>query len=228
MRKHRMAEIVTAEELAREHEPRLITRHTFGVRVVHWWTTLTFLYLLLSGFALGYPRMAWLLDLMGGGQSVRFVHPWVGAGFTVGLVFMFAMWLPSMAFHPVDRHWFRNLGEYVRTGHTDTDTDKFNAGQKAYYWFSVINGLVLFITGIPLWLPDLLPREWNLAARFSHHVFFLMAAGFLVVHVYLSTARFPGTFRSMTSGTVSRAWAAFHHPRWFRRVDAGREHEGAD
>jgi formate dehydrogenase subunit gamma len=218
-----MSEIVTAEERARQHQPRLIVRHTFGIRLVHWWTTLTLSYLVLSGFALGYPRMAWLFGILGGGQTVRFLHPWFGLGFFAGLASMLLMWWRPMIFQSVDREWFRNIGTYVRTGHTDVDNDKFNGGQKAYYWFEIISGLLLLITGVPLWFPDLLARSWNLAARFSHHVLFLLTFGFLIVHVYLSTAAFPGTFRSMTSGTVERRWAAFHHPRWFRRVDSNED-----
>ncbi len=157
-----MSEILTAEDRARDHQPRVVVRHTFGVRLIHWWTTLTFLYLVLSGFALGYPRMAWFLNLLGGGQTVRFLHPWVGLGFVVGFGFMLVMWLRPMTFVPVDREWFRQIGTYVRTGHTDIDTDKWNGGQKAYYWFTIVNGVLLLITGIPLWFPDLLPRELNL------------------------------------------------------------------
>ena len=214
-----MSEILTAEERERERRPGVIVRHTFGIRVMHWWTAITFIYLLLSGFALGYPRMAWLQNLMGGGQSVRFLHPWVGLGFVVGLGFMLVTWIREMTFHSHDRKWFRQLETYIRTGHTNTDTDKWNAGQKSYYWFSIVNGLLMLLTGIPLWIPDLLPRTLNLVSRFGHHGLFLLAAGFFIIHVYLSTAAFPGTFRSMTSGTVERAWAAFHHPRWFRRLE---------
>jgi formate dehydrogenase subunit gamma len=217
------ADIATAEERARDRQPRVIVRHTFGVRVAHWWTTLTFLYLLLSGFALGYPRMSWLLNLLGGGQTARFLHPWAGVGFVVGLGFLLGLWWRIMLFLPVDWAWFRRIVTYAKQGHIQLDVDKFNAGQKAYYWFSIGNGVLMLATGIPLWFPRLLPREWNLASRFSHHVLFLAAAGFLVIHVYLSTIGLPGTFRSMLSGTVERAWAAFHHPRWFRRVDRGVE-----
>jgi formate dehydrogenase subunit gamma len=220
LREKRMSEILTAEERARDHEPRVIVRHTFGIRLVHWWTALMLFYLILSGFALGYPRMAWLFDLLGGGQTVRFLHPWVGLGFTVGLIAMTVMWWRSMTFISVDWEWFRKIGIYVRTGHTPVDSDEYNAGQKAYFWFSIFSGVLLLITGIPLWFPDLMSREWNLTNRFAHHVLFLFTIGSLAIHVYLSTAAFPGTFRAMTSGTVSRAWAAFHHPRWFRRVDS--------
>jgi formate dehydrogenase gamma subunit len=214
-----MTEIATAEERARDRQPRVIVRHSFAIRVTHWWTTITFLYLMLSGFALGYPRMSWLFDILGGGQTVRFLHPWVGVGFAVGLLFMLVQWFGIMLFIPVDWVWLRRITTYAKQGHVELDVDKFNAGQKLYYWFSIVNGFLLLLTGIPLWRPELLPREWNLASRFSHHILFLAAAGFLLIHVYLSTIGLPGTFRSMTSGTVERAWAAFHHPRWFRRVD---------
>jgi formate dehydrogenase subunit gamma len=209
----------TAEERARDHQPGVISRHTFADRVLHWWTTLTFFYLVLSGFALGYPRAAFLYDILGGGQAVRFLHPWVGVGFSVGFVLMLIKWISHMRITPIDRAWFRDIRTYVKTGHTEVDVDRYNGGQKAYYWFVIGTGIALLVTGIPLWFPDLLSRSWNLGARIVHHGLFLMTVGGVIIHIYISTAAFPGTLRSMTSGTVERRWAAFHHPRWFRRVD---------
>lgn len=138
---NQLTEIATAEDRARDHQPQVIVRHTFGVRLVHWWTTLMMLYLILSGFALGYPRMAWLFNILGGGQTVRFLHPWAGLGFVVGLVLMMVMWWRPMIFQSVDRAWFRQIGTYVRTGHTDVDNDEYNGGQKAYFWFEIVSEL---------------------------------------------------------------------------------------
>jgi cytochrome b subunit of formate dehydrogenase len=42
-----------------------------------------------------------------------------------------------------------------------------------------------------------------------------MLGGF-IVHIYESTAQQPGTFQSMTRGTVSRQWGWTHHPGWYR------------
>lgn len=36
--------------------------------------------------------------------------------------------------------------------------------------------------------------------------------------ISLGTAAMPGTFGSMTRGTVTKAWARLHHPRWAREV----------
>jgi len=68
------------------HEEAQIERYSLFDRLLHWFVTLTFVYLLLSGLAIGYPRMAWLFDILGGGQTVRSMHPWMGAAFTLGIV----------------------------------------------------------------------------------------------------------------------------------------------
>jgi cytochrome b subunit of formate dehydrogenase len=57
----------------------------------------------------------------------------------------------------------------------------------------------------------------------------VMLGGF-VVHVYEGTAAQPGTFTSMTRGTVTRRWAWTHHPAWYRRVtgrDPRADHDDA-
>ena len=93
---------------------------------------------------------------------------------------------------------------------------KYNAGQKGYYWYAIVTGLLLLLTGLPLWFPSLMSGGWEQAARLLHHVIFLLTFAGFIIHVYLVTAMFPGTISSMTSGTVSRRWAAWHHPAWFR------------
>jgi formate dehydrogenase subunit gamma len=200
---------------------KLLVRYSFADRIAHWLVAITFIYLMLSGLALGYPRMAWLYDVLGGGQTVRFLHPWVGVAFMIGIVYMLFAWTRDMLFDDVDRTWTRQLPTYVREGHVDLDVGRYNAGQKGYYWFAVVTAVLLLLTGIPLWYPWMLSAGWNQSARILHHVLFLLTVGGFIIHVYMSTAMFPGTIRGMTAGTVERRWAAFHHPRWFRKQEAG-------
>jgi cytochrome b subunit of formate dehydrogenase len=54
---------------ARAEQEEMIVRYSMLERVLHWSVAITFIYLMLSGFALGYPRMAWLYDILGGGQT---------------------------------------------------------------------------------------------------------------------------------------------------------------
>ena len=195
-------------------------RYTFVERVVHWVVALTFIALMLSGFALGYPRAYFLSGLFGGGQTMRFLHPWFGVAFTLGILWMLVSWASDMRLNAGDREWLGKLKTYAASGHSGLDTGRYNAGQKGYYWFSVIFGLVLLVTGLPLWYPWLLGSGgFQNIARFLHHAAFLLMVGGFMIHVYMSTVMFPGTLSAMTTGRVSRAWAAFHHPAWFRVQD---------
>jgi formate dehydrogenase subunit gamma len=199
-----------------------VLRYSLFERILHWLVALTFIYLLLSGFALGYPRMAWLYDVLGGGQTVRFLHPIIGVAFSAGVVLMFVVWLRDMAFDESDRAWARDMRNYVREGHSRVDVGRFNAGQKGYFWFSVLTGVLLLLTGVPLWFPGLMSGGWDQAARLLHHALFLLTVGGFIIHVYMSTVMLPGTMPAMTGGRVTRAWAAWHHPSWFRKQEAGR------
>jgi formate dehydrogenase subunit gamma len=197
-----------------------VQRYTLIERIVHWFVALTFIALMLSGFALGYPRAYFLSGLFGGGQTMRAAHPWFGVAFTLGLLWMLVSWAREMRMTSADREWFRRLKAYTRTGHSGADSGKYNGGQKGYYWASIIFGLALLLTGLPLWFPWLIDNNGvHHLARLVHHVLFLLMVAGFIIHVYTSTVMFPGTVSAMTTGRVSRAWAAWHHPAWFRVQD---------
>jgi formate dehydrogenase subunit gamma len=198
-------------------------RYNLFERIVHWTVAITFIALMLSGLALGYPRLYWLSGLFGGGQTMRAAHPWIGIVFTVGIVAMLVMWAKPMRTDAEDRRWMKEIRQYVSTGHSDVDTGRWNAGQKIYFWYSVVLAMILLVTGIPLWFPSSWGGGLLQWSRFIHHVMFLLAVAAFIIHVLLSALLFPGTMDGMTSGRVSTAWAAHHHPRWFREQRDGGE-----
>jgi formate dehydrogenase subunit gamma len=55
-------------------------------------------------------------------------------------------------------------------------------------------------------------------AYLVHDFTFICFMVAIVGHAYLGTAAEPGTFGSMTRGTVTLPWARLHHPRWYRDV----------
>ena len=201
-------------------ETHEVVRYSLLDRVIHWVVGVTFVYLLLSGLALAYPRLAWIMTWLGGGQTVRALHPVVGVVFSLGLLLMVFAWARDMRFGPGDREWLRRMRSYARTGHAGLDVGRYNAGQKGYYWFILVFGFGLLLTGIPLWFPGTFDsRGLQEVARLLHHLAYLaMLAGF-IVHVYMTTVMLPGTISAMTSGRVSRRWAAWHHPRWLREKE---------
>jgi len=91
-----------------------------------------------------------------------------------------------------------------------------------YAFFAFVAGLVfgigLLVSGLVLWFPVILGRGVGEAAVLLHDLTFILFVAAVIVHVYLGTAAEPGTFHSMTRGTVSRPWARLHHPRWYREV----------
>lgn len=206
-----------------------LQRYNFFERIVHWTVAISFIALMLSGLALAYPRLYWLSGLFGGGQTMRAVHPWIGVVFTVGILVMLVMWAKPMRTDAEDRRWMKQFRQYVSTGHNDVDTGRWNAGQKGYFWVSVVLAAILLVTGIPLWFPSSWGAGWLQLSRFVHNLVFLLTVAGFIIHVLLSALMFPGTMNGMTSGRVSTAWAAYHHPRWFReqrdRVERASEAE---
>jgi formate dehydrogenase subunit gamma len=72
-----------------------------------------------------------------------------------------------------------------------------------------------------MWFPQFFSPIVREFAYLIHDFTFICFAVSLVVHIFLSTAAEPGTFVSMSRGTVTRAWARLHHPRWFHDVLTG-------
>jgi formate dehydrogenase subunit gamma len=208
---------VAAHQTVTVETEGVIRRYSLFERIVHWEVAITFIALMLSGMALAYPRLAWLANLFGGGQTMRAAHPWIGVAFSVGVLAMVVIWSRDMWFRKGDGEWAHRIGRYVREGHTGLDVGRYNAGQKGYYWFVLVFSLVLLLTGIPLWYPTLMSTGWRQWARLIHHAAYLFMVGGFIIHVYMSTAMLPGTLSGMTSGNVTRRWAAWHHPRWFRQ-----------
>jgi len=76
-----------------------------------------------------------------------------------------------------------------------------------------------------MWFPGALPSLLMQFAYLFHDLTFILFAMLIVFHIYLGTAAEPGTFGSMTRGTVTKAWARLHHGRWYRDV-TGEEPRG--
>src|SRR6266436_5597145 len=73
-----------------------------------------------------------------------------------------------------------------------------------------------------LWWPTYFSQLLRSASILLHDLAFIAFFVAIVGHIYLGTAAEPGTFRAITRGTVSKAWARLHHPRWYRDVTGDR------
>lgn len=194
-----------------------LQRFSFLERLVHWVVGLSFTTLLLTGLAFSYPKLFWLTLLFGGGPAARILHPWIGIVLAMGLVLMFLIWVQDMFLGRADVEWMKAVGHYARHDTKNVpETGKYNAGQKAFFWFQSVLGVVFLVSGIPLWLPDGFAAELLLFMRLIHFVAAMGGGLLLVLHVYLGIVAFPGTARGMLQGSVTRRWAKLHHPLWYR------------
>jgi formate dehydrogenase subunit gamma len=196
-----------------------IVRHRLASRVIHWLVALFFFVTLFSGLPIWTPVFGWMAWIFGGLHVCRWLHPWAGTLFFVASGALFVHWLSDMRLTPGDREWLRpaKVNAYMKH-QDDPDVGKYNGGQKLFFFATALGALGLLVSGLVLWFPRAFGTLPWLAAILLHEVTFILFAMAIVLHVYLGTAAEPGTFRSMTRGLVTRAWARLHHPRWYREV----------
>jgi formate dehydrogenase subunit gamma len=195
-----------------------IVRHRLASRLIHWAVALTFAVTLLTGLPIWTPIFGWTAHLVGGLNVCRWLHPWAGLAFFATSALMFVHWLKDMILQPNERDWLGpRLFAYMRheTG-DDSEVGKYNGGQKLFFFAVSLGALGLLVSGLVLWFPAAFPRLGWMLGILLHEVTFILFTVAIVLHIYLGTAAEPGTFRSMVRGTVTRAWARLHHPRWYR------------
>lgn len=199
-----------------------IRRYSMAERVVHWTSAITYTYVLATGLAFYTPHLYWIALVLGGGQTSRFWHPWIGVVFVATLVMMLRSWMGDMRITDVDRAWSRAMNRYIENEDESLPpSDRFNFGQKYFFWVMVWGAAGLLVSGAILWFPELI--GWNLrflryAGVLVHVVCALITIGAFIIHVYMGTAMVRGGFTSIIRGEVSPAWAKMHHRLWYERV----------
>jgi len=204
-----------------------LVRYTFQERANHWINALAYSYCMVTGLALFTPYLFWLATVLGGGGTIRFWHPWVGLVYFASIIWMQSKWKADMAPIPEDEAWDKNLKYYIENQDDKMPPQgRFNAGQKMFWKGMFWCSLLLLISGIVLWFPEVIsqnPRlqslHWLLTlCALLHSVTALITIGFFIIHVYMSVWMTPGSMKAMMDGTVSSTWARAHHRLWYEKV----------
>ncbi len=199
-----------------------IQRYTFKERAYHWINAIAYTYLFLTGLAFFTPYMLWVSYVLGGPATSRFWHPWIGLVYFVTILWMQSAWKRDMKAIPQDEQWSKNVKAYIELrDEAMPPQERFNAGQKQFWWIMFYCTFILLVTGIIMWIPERIPREihWLLPITvFIHSVTALITIAAFIVHVYMSVWVTPGSTKAMIEGDVSVNWARTHHRLWYERI----------
>ena len=197
----------------------MILRYTLRERVMHWLAGFTYLYLLMSGLAFFAPQLYWMAAILGGGATARFWHPWAGLAFTTVMLWMHLAWEADMRITETDRRWTRAVRKYIENKDDEVPpSDRFNAGQKQFYWVMACSTILLLLSGLAMWFPEYVPSSLRPVAIIIHEVAALVTIGAFIIHVYMGLLMVPGGFKAMVEGHVSPQFAKTHHRLWFNRM----------
>lgn len=202
--------------------PGEVVRYNYGERVCHWVNAATYVFCMLTGLAFYSPYLYWLSFVGGGPASARFLHPWVGLFFFAAVVWMHSLWRQQMLATPEDRAWEAGIKNYIENRDDLVPPQgRFNAGQKMFYWVMYYGAIILLITGVIMWFPELIARRAHWLLTFIipiHAATALITIGAFIIHVYMGVLLVRGGMRGILFGSVSEEWAAHHHRLWFDKL----------
>jgi formate dehydrogenase subunit gamma len=196
---------------------RSIQRFNALERINHWMVAVSFVVLGLSGLTITYG--ATLLRPIIGPEAFTMLALWSQAAhqylsfpFVLGLLVMLAVWVRENLPTKVDVAWVK-AGGPVAKGHPPAG--KFNAAQKALYWFTVGGGALVAVSGYLLMFPftvtDIAGQQW---AHMVHGLMAMVMIAAILGHIYIGTLGMEGAFEGMSTGRVDYNWAKEHHSVW--------------
>jgi len=205
-------------------QPVVLSRYRWFTRLNHWIIAITTILLMLSGLAFYSPMFYGLTALFGGGQTARWLHPFLGLVLAVGYLLIFIQLVPRNLPRRDDVVWVKHIRDVMDQNEEKLPTlGKYNAGQKFVFWAMGLLILTLLASGIMVWqeyFPDLVAIPDRRLAMLAHSAAAILMLLVFILHVYAAIWT-RGTIRAMTRGSVTGGWAFRHHRKWLREV-AGR------
>lgn len=194
-----------------------VKRFSMLERGVHLFRLISFVLLTVTGLILAFNASEWLDLLFRSPEQMLSIHIWAGVVFIITTLFGIVIWFKDAIFASHDKAWVKIIGGYL--GYKgEVPAGRFNAGQKMFYWYTTVFGLIMSITGVILIFRYSFELSVICITSTIHNFFgFVLIAGVLA-HAYLGTVANPGTWRVLVDGYVTEAWAKHHHLFWYRQL----------
>lgn len=206
--------------VAKRRQVRTVVRLTANQRAQHWLLLLSFLALVLSGFALQYPE-SWAAALLGGNEWLRRIVHRAAAVVMIAVGIYHVLYL---AFTNEGRRWVRdmlpkvkdvkdligNLCYYLGARTQKPKIARFGYAEKAEYWAVVWGTIIMGLTGLLIWfkigLFGFLPR-WSIDIALAVHFYEAVLATLAIIvwhfyHVIFDPDVYPLNF-ALVDGRVS-------------------------
>jgi len=219
-------------------------------RMVHWLTATSFIVLALTGLNLLYGRYI-LMPILGQDLFAaltyygKISHNYIAFSFMVGVVLMLVLWIKDNFPNQHDLKWIAQAGGLFTKG-SHPPSKRFNAGQKFIFWWVVLAGISMSLSGLTLMFPFMLEPMAKFATMINltgigaggelsqlqqtqvasiwHALVGLVFIAVIIGHIYIGSVGMEGAIEAVSTGQVDRTWAKNHHNLWVEEVDA----EGAE
>jgi cytochrome b subunit of formate dehydrogenase len=228
---------VTSETVTDVNQQQRFPRFRKMAQIEHIILLVSFTVLAITGLPQKWPTQPvslWMIDVMGGIETVRVIHRWAAFFLVVGsfyhlFVSGYRLFVKRERMRVLPR-WkdALDLRDWVlfNLGFNDEHPKmtKFNFGEKFEYWAVVWGTAIMIITGFMLWNPiavtNFLPGEFIPAAKAAHGGEAILAVtSILIWHLY--NVLFKNFNPSMWTGWLPRDQMEEEHALELERLEAG-------
>lgn len=208
-----------------------VVRFTGFERFAHWLTAVSFVLLGLTGLNITFGKLVLLPILTPESfstfaQMSKYVHNFVSFAFVIGLALIVTLWFKDNIPRKVDVEWLKRGGGFIKSKHAPAG--RFNAGEKAVFWFALLGGIAVIASGVLL----LFPFYWTdiagmQSAQVVHAIVAVLFIALILGHIYIGTLGTEGAFEAMGTGEVDLNWAKEHHDLWLQDLQRSSESPGS-
>lgn len=208
-----------------QDEKKLVKRYNRSDMIMHWAVAVGFILAGITGYVVFFEGSSkFLVNELG--YVIRLLHRIGGVIFIVApvLYFIFSKkrwgFLDAFRWNKDDIGWLKAAPKHYFTGKGNMPPQqKYNTGQKLFYLFAVVCGVLLAVSGLILWF-GWFSETFGLYMLFLHDVSAVLLTVFFFVHVYLVVWH-PverTSFNAMTTGYMEEEYAKENHTIWYDKV----------
>lgn len=198
-----------------------IKRFSVLQRYVHWTTAILFVALAITGIVLLFGRYI-VIPVFGPGVGgsltyvFKRIHDFSGPAFAVSLAVLIVVFMAGNMPKFVDLKWLIKGGGLFGK---HAPAERYNAGEKGWYWIAAIVGAFVVVSGFVLDFPNFEQgRNTMIYYHWIHSISAVVIMSVAMGHIYMGTIAMEGAFEAMATGYCDANWAKEHHDLWYEKV----------